>query len=185
MLQILEALFRKMDGRRYKRNIRRALALHLRGEVRADGLTPIRVATHFDIEWHARDVHPWDRGLLSPAQRAEAFVQQSLTDTEAAICRLFEALPQVDVLAVKVLDRRSESVIISGSVSRLDFAARDEQLSMGMRLRYLGLVFHSSGLLFEPIEEHHTSSPAQTMEGVRTFQGEEALAMYRRGLNGR
>jgi len=185
MLQILEALFRKLDGRRYKRNIRRALALHLRGEVRADSLTPIRVTTHFDIEWHARDVHPWDRGLLSPAQRAETFVQQSLTDTEAAICRLFEALPQVDVLTVKVMDRRSESVIISGSVSRLDFAARDEQLSIGIRLRYLGLVYHSAGLLFEPIEEHHTSAPAQTMDGVRTFQGEEALAMYRRGLNGR
>jgi hypothetical protein len=185
MLQILEALFRKLDGRRYKRNIKRALALHLRGEVRKDGLTPISVTTHCNIEWHARDVHPWDRGLLPPAQMALAFVRQSLTDTEAAIGRLFEALPQVDVLTVKVLHCTAESVIISGSVSRRDFAARDQQLSVGMRLLYLGLVHHSSGLLFEPIEEHPASAPAQTMEGARTFQGEEALAMYRRGLNGR
>ena len=116
MLHVLEALFRKLNSRRYRRNITRAMALQLRGEVRSDGLTPIRVTTRLDIEWHARDIHPWDRERLSPAQRAEAFVQQSISDTEAAICRLFEELPQVDVLKVRVLDRRSENAIISGSV---------------------------------------------------------------------
>jgi hypothetical protein len=54
--------------------------------------------------------------------------------TEAAICRLFEVLPQVDVIALKVLDRISETVIISGTVSRPAAAARDENLSIGMRL---------------------------------------------------
>jgi hypothetical protein len=185
MLHVLEALFRKVEGRRYKRNIKRALALHRRGEVRKDGLTPISATTHCNIEWHARDIHPWDRGLLPPAQRAEAFVRQSLTDTEAALCRLFEALPQVDVLSVKVFDCTAENVIISGSVSRGDFAARDQHLAIGMRLLYLGLVYHSSGLLFEPIEEHGPLTPMAAREGARAFQGEEALAMYRRGLNHR
>jgi hypothetical protein len=182
MLPVLEPFLRKLDSRRFNRNIKRALALHLRGEVRRDGLTPISVRTHFNIEWHARDIHPWDRGLLSPEQRAIAFVQQSLNDTEVAICGLFEGLPQVDVVTVKVLDRTEERVIISGSVSRLDFAARDEHLAIGMRLLYLGLSYHSSGLLFEPIEEHLPLTPMPATEGVRTFRGEEALAMYRRGL---
>jgi len=179
---MLQFLKRKLNGRRYKRSISRALALHLRGEVRRDGLIPIRSRTQFSIEWHARDVHPWDRGVLSPEERAEAFVRQSLADTEAAICRLFEALPQVDVLTVKVLDRTEERVIISGSVSRPDFAARDEQLAIGMRLLYLGLSYSSSGDLFEPIEGYLPLTPTAATEGARTFRGEEALAMYRRGL---
>jgi len=54
--------------------------------------------------------------------------------TEAAIGRLFEVLPQVDVIALKVLDQISETVIISGTVLRLAAAARDENLSIGMRL---------------------------------------------------
>jgi len=185
MLHFVEALFRRLDGRRYKRNIARALALHRRGEVRKDGLTPARVTTRFDIEWHARDIHPWDRSLLSPARRAQAYVQQALSDTETAVCRLFEALPQVDVLTVKVLDRTSMSVIISGSVAREDFGARDQRISIGMRLLYLGLVHHSSGLLFEPVEEHCALTPAPVTEGGRAFQGEEALAMYQRGLSSR
>jgi hypothetical protein len=43
-------------------------------------------------------------------------------------------LPQVDVIALKVLNQISETVIISGTVSRLAAAARDENLSIGMRL---------------------------------------------------
>jgi hypothetical protein len=159
MLHVLKTLLRKLDGYRYRRDMERALALHLRGEVRSDGLDPIHVTTQLQIEWRARDVHPWDRGLLPRAQRAAAFVEQSLADTEAAIYRLFEALPQVDVIALRVLDRTSETVIISGAVSRLDASARDESLSIGMRLLYLGLTFHSAGALFEPLEDHR-SAPA-------------------------
>jgi hypothetical protein len=181
MLRVLESLLRKLDGRRYKRNVKRALALHLRGEVRSDGLTPISMTTHFNVEWQARDIHPWDRGLLPPSQRALAFVQQSLNDTEAAICRLFEALPQMDVVTVRVVDRTEGRVIISGSVSRLDFAARDERLAIGMRLLYLGLSYHSCGDLFEPIEESHPLPPT-TAGGAGAIRGEEALAMYRRKL---
>jgi hypothetical protein len=181
MLRVLEPFLRKWDSRRYQRNVKRALALHLRGEVRRDGLTPIGVTTHVDIQWHARDIHPWDHDLLSQTQRALAYVQQSLSDTEAAICRLFEALPQVDVVTVKVLDRTEERVIISGSVSRLDFAARDEHFAIGMRLLYLGLSYHSSGDLFEPIEESTPLTPTAA-SAFGAIREEETLVMYRRKL---
>ena len=118
MLHVLKTLSRKLDGHRYKHDIERALALYLRGEVRSDGLEPMNLTTQLQIEWRARDIHPWDRSLLSPAQRAAAFVEQALADTEAAICRLFEALPQVDIIALRVLDQTAETMIISGTVSR-------------------------------------------------------------------
>jgi hypothetical protein len=184
MLHILKTLLRKLDGHRYQHNVERALALHSRGEVRNDGLEPINLTTQLQIEWRARDVHPWDRGLLSPARRAAAFVEQSLVDTEAAIHRLFEALPQVDVIALRVLDRTSEAVIISGTVSRLAASARDENLSIGMRLMYLGLTYHSAGTLFEPLEDHR-SAPAAYAGGAAAFGAEEPLVntMFRNNLD--
>jgi len=185
MLHVLETLLRKLDGYRYQRNIERALALHLRGEVRRDGLKPANSTTHLEIEWRARDIHPWDRGILSPAQRAAAFVEQSLADTEATISRLFRALPQVDVVNLRVFDRASETLIISGTVSRPVTSARDGKLSIGMRLRYLGITYHSGGSLFEALEGDRHPAPAPGARGVPSFRTEESLvtAMYRRNLN--
>lgn len=160
MLHVLEALLSKLDGYRYKRNIGRALALHHRGEVRRDGLIPVNIATRLEIEWRARDIHPWDHSILSPAERATAFVRQSLADTEAAIQRLFKALPHVDVIDLKVHDRISDSVIISGTVLRPSISTENETLSIGMRLMYLGLTYHSAGSLFEVLEKNDDSEPA-------------------------
>jgi hypothetical protein len=171
MLHFLTTLLRKLDGLRYQRSIERALALHSRGEIRSDGLGATNLATQLQIEWRARGIHPWDRGLVAPAQRAAAFVEQSLADTEAAICRLFEALPQVDVIALRVLDRTSETVIISGTVSRLAVSARDQNLSTGMRLLYLGLTYHSAGSLFEPLEDRR-SAPAEDAGELLTARHE-------------
>ncbi|MGA2879713.1 MAG: hypothetical protein ABSG13_12250 [Bryobacteraceae bacterium] len=184
MLHFLKALLRRLDRDRYQHDIERALALHLRGEARGDGLDPVSLTTQLQIEWRARDIHPWDRGLLSPARRAAAFVEQSLADTEAAIYRLFDALPQVDVIALRVLDQAAETVIISGTVSRLAVSARDENLSIGMRLLYLGLTYHSAGSLFEPLEDHR-SSPASNAVGAPAFRTEEPLVnvTYRRDLD--
>jgi hypothetical protein len=186
MLHVLETLLRKLDRCRYRRNIDRALALHLRGEVRRDGLNPTSLTTHLEIEWRARDIHPWDRGLLSRAQRAAAFVEQSLADTEAAIYRLFEALPPVDAITLRVFDPTSDNVIISGTVLRAGMVARDEDLSIGMRLRYLGLTYHSAGFLFETLKEDHGSAPLEGASAPPAFPTtEESIvkAMCRRDLN--
>jgi hypothetical protein len=117
-MHVVKTLWGKLNRFRYKHSVERALALHLRGEVRRDGLNLISLRTHLEIEWRARDIHPWDRGLLLPAARAAAFVEQSLADTEVAIYRLFGALPQVDAITLRVLDRTSEHLMISGTVSR-------------------------------------------------------------------
>jgi hypothetical protein len=158
MLHVLQTLLLKLNNYRYRRNIERALALHLRGEVRRDGVKPLNSMTHLELEWRARDIHPWDRSLLSPAERAAAFVEQSLADTEAAIYRLFEALPQVDAITLRIFDQTSETLIISGTVTRPDKSARDEKLSIGMRLRYLGVTYHSAGSVFEELETKYALS---------------------------
>lgn len=83
-----------------------------------------------------------------PERGSSGLCTPILADTEAAIHRLFAALPQVDVITVRVLDRVAETVIISGTVARAaalnqDERNRDEGLSIGMRLLYLGLTYHS------------------------------------------
>ena len=184
MLPVLENVFRKLDGYRYKHKMENALALHLRGEVRRDGLNLTRATTHLEIEWRARDIHPWDRDLLSPVERAAAFVKQLLVDTEAAVCRLFEGLPQVDVITLRVLDEISDNPVISGTVSRADILARNERLSIGMRLRYLGLTYQLAGSLYEALDEGGPSVPIADAGIASAFQTEEPLAkpMCRRDL---
>jgi hypothetical protein len=94
-------LVRGMGAVISRRRIERALALHVRGEVRSDGLKLWRLSNRLEIEWRARDIHPWDRHD-PPDKRASLFVRQSLADTESAITRLFQALPQVDMIALTV-----------------------------------------------------------------------------------
>jgi hypothetical protein len=138
----------KLIQKRYRRKIERALALHLRGEVRRDGLKLKKLSNRLEVEWWARDIHPWDRND-SPDRRAWLFFRQCLADTEAAITRLFRALPQIDAIALTVLERNSESVIISGTVDRS--APVDEELAVGMRLWQRGITYHSDGARFEPL----------------------------------
>lgn len=176
MLQVVETLLQNLGAYCYERGIKRAIALHVRGEVRRDGLNLGAVTTHLDIEWQARDVHPWDRGLLSPSERANAFVEQALADTEAAIHRLFASLPQVDAITLKVREMGSERLIISGTVLRPSTAARNQELSIGMRLRYLGVTYHSAGSLFEALEEDHSPAPPELVSGAPALRREHSFA---------
>ena len=139
MLHHLVNMIQRLDGLRYRRGIERALALHLRVEVRSDGLALKTVSNRLEIEWWARDIHPWDRHD-SPEQRAWLFFRQSLADTEAAITRLFQELPQVDVIALTVRERNSESVILAGTVDRSAMEP-DANLSVGMRLWQRGISY--------------------------------------------
>jgi hypothetical protein len=176
MLQVLETLLQKFGAHCYERGIKRAIALHLHGEVRRDGLNLGAVTTHLDIEWRARDIHPWDRGLLSPSERANAFVEQALADTEAAIHRLFAALAQVDTITLKVREFGSERLIISGTVFRPSTSDRSQELSIGMRLRYLGVTYHSAGSLFEALEEDHRPADPGLGCGAVALRSEHTFA---------
>jgi hypothetical protein len=141
MWRRLENLIQRLDGARYRRGIERALALHLRGEVRSDGLKLKKLSTRLEIEWLARDIHSWDRND-PPDRKAWLFFRQTLADTEAAITRLFQSLPQVDVIALTVLESNSESVIMAGTVSRSALEP-DTELSVGMRLWQRGITYRT------------------------------------------
>jgi len=122
-----------------RRKIESALALHRRGEVRRDGLTLIQSSHRLEIEWRARDIHPWDRGC-DAAERELLFSEQSLADTDAAIARLFRKLPEIDVIAFKVLRPDSGDRILAGTVERS--AARAPKIrnpSPRTRLWYRGV----------------------------------------------
>jgi len=127
----------------------RALALHQRGEARCDGLRIAGVQTRLEIEWYAREIHPWDSDESETA-RSELFILQTLKDTEAAIGRLFASLPEIEAITLAVREPGSESVILAGSVSR-PARVPDPRLSVGMRLRDMGVVYHSDGCRFEPL----------------------------------
>jgi len=111
----------------------------LRGEARRDGLSVDTISSHLEIRWRARDIHPWDRDL-DRHEKEVIFAEQTLIDTEAAVARLFERLPEVDVIRLSVIEPKSETLIAAGTVHRPDvYAARPRLFSVGMRLREIGV----------------------------------------------
>jgi hypothetical protein len=139
MSQILKRWLHKLQLLLYRHKVKDALALHRRGEARSDGLTLDNVSSRLEIRWRARDIHPWDHAL-SGYEREIVFADQALADTEAAIWRLFDKLPHVDVMEVSVLEPGSERLIAEGTVYRSALSAASPRLrSTGMRLRELGV----------------------------------------------
>jgi hypothetical protein len=128
----------------YRSRVKQALKLKQRGGVREDGLNLSDLQHRLEVRWHARDVHPWDRHLPREKRRA-AFIGQALTDTEAAISRLFESLPEVDVINLKVMEPETDSILLSGEVLRYDFHHVRPSPSVRMRLTEIGVSF-------EPLE---------------------------------
>ena len=100
-----------------RRAIQDALALHRRGEVRGDGLSLISASHHLEIEWRARGIHPWDRGT-EDGDREILFAEQTLADTDAALSRLFNQFPGVDVIEFRVIHPDTGQRILSGTVDR-------------------------------------------------------------------
>lgn len=131
------------------RRVAHALALKPRGAVPNDVLTISSLVVDLRVEWFARDVHPWDRDLPE-RRRAELFAQQCLKDVDAAIPRLFEQLPEIEVLEIGVLERNSKTRIIAGVVHRSDLAAHAGS-SLGMRLKTIGINYRCTDLRLEPI----------------------------------
>ena len=139
MWRVVDRFLRGIEFWRYRRNINRALALHLRGEVRRDGLTPNHIRCRLEIHWRARDIHPWDR-RCTLYERESLFAEQALNDTEVVVHRLFQQLPYIDVIELSVVEPASENPIAQGIVDRSTLnALRPGLKSVGMRLRELGI----------------------------------------------
>jgi hypothetical protein len=68
-----------------------------------------------------------------------------LADTEAAVARVFRALPHLDTVELQVLDPRSGVALIAGAVDRDRWRGqRSRLLSIRMRLTELGLRVQSA-----------------------------------------
>ena len=140
MWRAVEVVLRPIEQLRCRRNVRRALALHDRGEARSDGLTLVRVRNRLEIRWRSRDVHPWDAGV-APEGKAQLFQEQLAADTETAIFRLFDFLPQIDRIDLQVLEPATDNIVLAGTVHRSALADSRKLRSVGMRLRQLGVSF--------------------------------------------
>lgn len=132
--------------RRLRRRVIKALALNMRGEVRPDGLSLNHLRNEIHVEWRAREIHPWDRDL-SPIRIAQLFAEQCLDDANAALERLFSALPEIEVIEFKVIEPESSAPILTGSVTRRE-AFAVSAVSSGMRLKKLGVKYNWH---FEPL----------------------------------
>jgi hypothetical protein len=138
-----------------QRVTRKALALAPRGGVRDDVLTINQLsnipAQQLRIDWCARDVHPWDRDR-PPRDQAELFCQQALHDTEAALLRLFQMLPDIHQVDFRVLDpQASHQVILAGNVEREEIPGARRLQSIKMRLMMMGVRFLMAGGHLEPL----------------------------------
>jgi hypothetical protein len=134
---------------RFRRRVAHALALKPRGAVWNDVLAVDRLAVALRVDWIARDVHPWNCDLPEKRQ-AELFAEQCLEDVDAAIPRLFEELPEVDILEIGVLKPDSKTRIIAGIVHRTELAGQVRS-SLGMRLKTIGINYRYTDLKLEPI----------------------------------
>jgi hypothetical protein len=141
MWELLEKYLRKHGF--YRRRIEQALDLERRGEARKDGLQLGEMQHRLEIRWRARGVHPWDRHL-DREERQARFIEQALIDTEAAIARLFKALPEVDLIDLCVTEPGSDATMLSGTVHRSDLQnVQPSSPSVRMRLMEMGVNFES------------------------------------------
>src|SRR5579863_6798598 len=126
----------------YKSRIEQALELPRRGGARKDGLQLGNLQHRLEILWRARDTHPWDKHL-PPDVKHSRFIEQAMIDTEAALARLFKALPEVDLITLCVTDPVSEATILTGTVARSDFQNMQPSRSVRMRLNQIGVSLES------------------------------------------
>jgi hypothetical protein len=119
--------------------IARALALRPRGGVRRDALGLTRLSGQLQIEWTARVSHPWDRQLPAQHQR-DSFLLQAAEDVDAALVRLFDRLPEIDAITLRVVSPQPDNrIIMAGTVLRGDLEQSKRWPSVRMRLWMLGI----------------------------------------------
>jgi len=148
--RFLRKLNAGLRARRLRASIDKALAVN-RYEVRPDGLLPEGTSFRLAITWRARGIHPWDCDLAAD-RKAHKLVEQTFLDTLAALERLFTALPEVDVIDLRVLeaDARKHGTLLNGLISRREFEAC-RLSSPAMSLRMLGVNYNLVNSRFEPL----------------------------------
>jgi hypothetical protein len=172
---MLRRLFRGLGKRRQLRlreSVAKSLALHRRGEARADDPILMDLTVKMQMRWRARELHPWDRDL-STTRGARKLAQQTLSDTEAALERLFEACPDVDVIELSVVepDPDGNRRVIFGTVRRDEFA-QWHPLSTDMRLRLVGLNYRLVDENLEPLPPERFSGQQDSTPIVSGFSGD-------------
>lgn len=107
-----------------------------------DVLLLTKLCGQLQVEWQTRGIFPWDRHL--PADRqAQLFREQALHDTDAAIVRLFQGLPEIDAIEIRVLEPYAPNrLLLAGTVERHDVIATRSLLSPAMRLKVMGVQYH-------------------------------------------
>jgi hypothetical protein len=138
---LMKTLIPSLMRRGIRSLVNRSLALRPRGGVVNDRLVLYKVSGQLQLEWHARAIHPWDRDL--PAYRqVEAYFEQAVADTDLAIRRIFQRLPEIDVIEIRVLDTQDPTkIILAGVVTREDALAADLPYSPKMRLKMMGIQY--------------------------------------------
>jgi hypothetical protein len=106
--------------------------------MRLDGLTLISASQLLEIEWRARTIHPWN-GQLNPDREQVLFGEQCYADTEAALARLFRALPDVEAISFRVLRPDSDEELLGGLVTRIAMSQKDPGASPRTRLWQMGI----------------------------------------------
>ncbi len=149
MIRALKRFAAYLTQQRLRRKVIGALEVNRRAGVRNDGLSLKRMRNRLEVEWQARGIHPWDQGL-PPEREAQKFVEQCLEDVDAALSRLFEALPDTDEIELRVLDPTSAEPIVAGTVMRAQAIAASAG-SVGMKLKSLGLVYRLANWQFESL----------------------------------
>jgi hypothetical protein len=141
--------------------IQDALSLHRRGEERRDGLTLTQASHRLEIEWRARDIHPWDRDS-EPEERELLFTEQSIADADAALSRLFNKLPEIDVIEFGVTHPDSHQRILAGTVERAARMPGTRGLSPRTRLWHRGVSTTILAILaFRLVSGDHFAQPQQ------------------------
>ena len=149
MISAVKRFVNYLTQQRLRRKVIGALEVNRRAGVRNDGLSLKRMRNRLEVEWQARGIHPWDQGL-PPEREAQKFVEQCLEDVDAALSRLFEALPDTDEIELRVLDPTSAKPIVAGTVTRAQAVAASAG-SVGMKLKSLGLVYRLANWQFESL----------------------------------
>jgi hypothetical protein len=131
----------RWERRRLRNRVIKALTLAPRGAVRDDGPRVREMSLALRLEWHARDIHPWDCDLPAD-RRAELFTEELMAETIVAIRQAFERLAEVDVIEIRVLaPNEPGKTVLAGTVCRDDLIAARACPSPAMSLKLLGIQY--------------------------------------------